>query len=41
MKNKLIGLLSERQIVFYVDILGEISNVQLNCLIYDKKTEET
>ena len=34
--NKLIGLLSERQIVFYVDVLGEISTVQLNCLIYDK-----
>ena len=34
--NKLIGLLSERQTVFYVETLGKISTVQLNCLIYDK-----
>ena len=34
--NKLTALLSTRQIVFYVDTLGKISTVQLNCLIYDK-----
>ena len=34
--NKLTALLSSRQIVFYVETLGKISTVQLNCLIYDK-----
>ena len=34
--NKCIGLVSSRQIVFYVENLGKFSTVQLNCLIYDK-----
>ena len=34
--NKCIGLISSRQIVFYVENLGKFSTVQLNCLIYDK-----
>ena len=34
--NKFTALISSRQIVFYVDTLGKISTVQLNCLIYDK-----
>ena len=34
--NTLTALLSSRQIVFYVETLGKISTVQLNCLIYDK-----
>ena len=34
--NKFTALISSRQIVFYVETLGKISTVQLNCLIYDK-----
>ena len=34
--NKCVGLVSSRQIVFYVENLGKFSTVQLNCLIYDK-----
>ena len=34
--NKCAGLISSRQIVFYVENLGKFSTVQLNCLIYDK-----
>ena len=34
--NKCIGLISSRQIIFYVENLGKFSTVQLNCLIYDK-----
>ena len=34
--NKSIGLISSRQIIFYVENLGKFSTVQLNCLIYDK-----
>ena len=34
--NKFTSLISSRQIVFYVETLGKISTVQLNCLIYDK-----
>ena len=34
--NKCVGLISSRQIVFYVENLGKFSTVQLNCLIYDK-----
>ena len=34
--NKCVGLISSRQIVFYVENLGKFTTVQLNCLIYDK-----
>ena len=34
--NKFTALITSRQIVFYVETLGKISTVQLNCLIYDK-----
>ena len=34
--NKSVGLISSRQIVFYVENLGKFTTVQLNCLIYDK-----
>ena len=34
--NKFTALISSRQIVFYVETLGKIATVQLNCLIYDK-----
>ena len=34
--NKLIGLITSRQIIFYVQNLGIFTTVQLNCLIYDK-----
>ena len=34
--NKLISLISSRQILFYVENLGKFTTVQLNCLIFDK-----
>ena len=34
--NKLISLITSRQILFYVENLGNFTTVQLNCLIFDK-----
>ena len=34
--TKFVGLISSRQINFYIQNLGNFSTVQLNCLIYDK-----
>ena len=34
--NKLISLISSRQILFYVENFGKFTTIQLNCLIFDK-----